>query len=726
MGQKLKKVLVTLADEKYLPMVKPLENGAKRIGEWDGDFVTINSKSEFWKPIKGNPSIHFYKIFLFHEYFKQWDWIFYCDLDVMFVGKIDLQLESRDPNFIYANDDDLTFGEQFKTIPPNLSFKKDKRAFQNCFNLFNSKIIDENYFEKLLDDLELFEEYTHPLNKEQGIFNNVFYGKWKDLGNEFVNRCPVLNEVDWDITKLKNGYHDENDYTDKTAVHFFQFFPPWDENNLRFHPLWIQAGYDNFQVNMSNGKHKYDHENGQTWQKYEIINGQPHGEWSIFFPTGQFSEQKFYSNGKKVGCWKTYHDNGKQWSEDTYKDDKREGISQKWRWDGVIEFSGHYKNDKKDGNWEYYYANGLLEHSGHYKNGNRHGEWKMWSGEDKLGSVETYVNGRLNGQYIKYNKNGTVIIKGNYKNDKKDGKWFDYDKNGHNYIEYNYKDGRLHGEKIHYYPNSDKPARMETYENGLIFKVTTYKENTNEILSEFNYLTHQKRMINYSEGSDIKQYEFNYVGDVKNGIYKRYSDDGTEVEVGQYENDEKVGKWITKFDDGNIHKKENYQNGALHGKYEEFHANGVKWKVGKYKNGSLDGLFLTYHDNGKLFSSVNYSESKMIGKFETFHLNGEKKSSIDYNNGIKHGLSIEWYVNGQIKKSKTFNNDELEGESEEWYSNGIKRSKGKMKKNKMNGFWTFRYHNGEKQMEGNFKNGSAVGTIKTYHDNGKVKGEVDV
>ena len=59
MGQKLKKVLVTLADEKYLPMVKPLENGAKRIGEWDGDFVTINSKSEFWKPIKGNPSIHF-------------------------------------------------------------------------------------------------------------------------------------------------------------------------------------------------------------------------------------------------------------------------------------------------------------------------------------------------------------------------------------------------------------------------------------------------------------------------------------------------------------------------------------------------------------------------------------------------------------------------------------------------------------------------------------------
>ena len=29
MEKKLKKVLVTLADEKYLPMVTPLENGAK-------------------------------------------------------------------------------------------------------------------------------------------------------------------------------------------------------------------------------------------------------------------------------------------------------------------------------------------------------------------------------------------------------------------------------------------------------------------------------------------------------------------------------------------------------------------------------------------------------------------------------------------------------------------------------------------------------------------------
>ena len=82
-----------------------------------------------------------------------------------------------------------------------------------------------------------------------------------------------------------------------------------------------------FQLDMSDGFHKYDHPNGKTWQKYQIINGQPHGKWSHFFVSGQVSEEKFYSDGKKVGCWKTYHENGKQWSEDTYKDDKKEGIS---------------------------------------------------------------------------------------------------------------------------------------------------------------------------------------------------------------------------------------------------------------------------------------------------------------------------------------------------------------------------------------------------------------
>ena len=234
----MKRVFVTLANKEFLPYVKPLEVCAKEVGKWDGDFVCITEDSEFVKKIPGNPTIHFYKMFLFHEYFNQWDWIFYCDLDVMFLNKIDLELESKDTDFIYANNDDLNFKEQFQPFPSELDSLSNKKAFQSCYLLFNKKFIDKDYFTKLYNDYFLYNEYTHPLAKDQSILNSVFVDKWKELGDRFVNRCPVLNEVNWDISKLENGYYDNTDYSDKIAVHFFNFFQPWSKHNLRFYPIW--------------------------------------------------------------------------------------------------------------------------------------------------------------------------------------------------------------------------------------------------------------------------------------------------------------------------------------------------------------------------------------------------------------------------------------------------------------------------------------------------------
>ena len=728
MGKKLKKVLVTLADKRYTPMVKPLENGAKKIGEWDGDFVTISSDSEFWRPLEGNPSIHFYKIFLFHEYFKQWDWVFYCDLDVMFTGKIELNLNDRDPNFIYANDDDLTFGQQFKTVPPTLRFREDEKAFQNCFNLFNSKLIDENYFEKLLKDLKLFKEYTHDLNKEQGIFNNVFFGKWRELGDKWVNRCPVLNEVDWDVTVLRNGYHDDTDYTNKTAVHFFQFFPPWDENNLRFYPLWKNNNSDGFQYDMSDGQYKYKHPNGELWTKYEIIRGQPHGEWLSYFSSGELMESKFFFDGKRVGCWKTWHENGKLWSEDNFEDSKQIGKSQRWRWDGIIQFSGHYKNNNKDGKWKFYYENGSVETTGNYIDGKRSGEWRRWLDDGQLYYVKNYKDGKLNGDYTQYNtdRDGIVGVRGSYKDDKKHGRWCEYNSEGNLTIEYQYENDVLHGDKIYYFEETEIPAKIETYENGLILKVKTLNKENGELTSEFNYLTHQRKMVEFHQDTNIKHYELNFVGDIKNGVYKRFGDDGIELVIGQYDNNKKVGEWISKFDDGSVREKENYKDGYLHGKYEKRHPNGVKWEVLNYKNGSLDGLCYTYHSNGQLISTINYEESEIIGEVKTFHPNGEKKSVGKYVDGRKDGLWKEWYANKQIKSSKTYEKNRLQGRFQEWFRGGAKRVLGVMKDGMMDDFFTFWYHNGNKQMEAKFKAGLVDGKVKIYHDNGKIKNEVEL
>ena len=94
------KVFVALANKKFIEHSKSLFYSAKVDGEWDGDFVlivpeedrdTFNEKEFtdrgveifFGKTLPGKPKPHYYKYYLWTEYFKKWDWIFYCDIDVL-------------------------------------------------------------------------------------------------------------------------------------------------------------------------------------------------------------------------------------------------------------------------------------------------------------------------------------------------------------------------------------------------------------------------------------------------------------------------------------------------------------------------------------------------------------------------------------------------------------------------------------------------------------------
>jgi len=46
-----------------------------------------------------------------------------------------------------------------------------------------------------------------------------------------------------------------------------------------------------FELDMSDGYHKYNHPNGQTWQKYTIVKGKPHGKWIYYHLNGKVSIQ---------------------------------------------------------------------------------------------------------------------------------------------------------------------------------------------------------------------------------------------------------------------------------------------------------------------------------------------------------------------------------------------------------------------------------------------------
>jgi lipopolysaccharide biosynthesis glycosyltransferase len=178
----------------------------------------------------------------------------------MFFDKIKFDLDNKQKDILYANIDGLSFIEHF-TGPeitlegwkPDLDEHKrleienikkqygDGKAFQTCFLLFNKYLIEQNYFEKLYNDY-LVNYCYHELARtkwwDQTMFNTVFYKKWESLGEEYINRNPVMDNIHWKFEELEDGYYDDTDYSDTIALHFFHLFQPWNKNNLRFYPIW--------------------------------------------------------------------------------------------------------------------------------------------------------------------------------------------------------------------------------------------------------------------------------------------------------------------------------------------------------------------------------------------------------------------------------------------------------------------------------------------------------
>ena len=271
----MKKVFVVLSDKNYLEHFKSLYYSAITIGKWDGDFVVIVPESDkeeinedefkgvkffYGETLKGEPRPHYYKYYLFDDYFKQWDWIFYCDLDVLFFNEIDLDLDNRKKDVVYANDCNYTplcyQFEHRKEQRENFNKKQIERyewmrenwmsvtSFQTCFILFHSDLIDE----KILDSLiELHEEWyvdldlvIHDLLEEQAIINVKFMDRWEELGDKWLNVYERANELDWDYEELIKSFYDDEDYTGNGTIaqHFYQFFQPWSLHNVRFYNVY--------------------------------------------------------------------------------------------------------------------------------------------------------------------------------------------------------------------------------------------------------------------------------------------------------------------------------------------------------------------------------------------------------------------------------------------------------------------------------------------------------
>jgi len=277
--------MVFLADESMFEKIPPLMMNAVNDGHWTGEFVVVcpedsdtsyldtRNIATYHPPPLSDTPIHFNKMFMFNKYFEQWDWLLYVDLDVWFTNRIDLRLDRKNKETLYANEDGLTFMGQFygadddamikgkykRELTPaqvdirikiNDDYTRDglypDKTFQTCFMLWNSSI-NRGAFKKLTNayfEYYVYWEMARAKHWEQMIFSLTFFDNWKPLGKQWV-QCDAMNVFDWNIEDMQKGYNDVENYQGKgiIGIHFTQFFPPWANFNKRFYKLWKKYHY---------------------------------------------------------------------------------------------------------------------------------------------------------------------------------------------------------------------------------------------------------------------------------------------------------------------------------------------------------------------------------------------------------------------------------------------------------------------------------------------------
>ena len=407
----------------------------------------------------------------------------------------------------------------------------------------------------------------------------------------------------------------------------------------------------------------------------------------------------------------------------------------------VIYYKGNFNKNKKEGEgYEIYYNNEFYK--GSFFNDLRHGNGILYNmnGEIKIKSLwelgksvnssfitEYYSNGCLeyrgeyngmhrNGKGVLGNKKGEIIFDGILEDGiKKEGKIFE-----NNFIVFQgiFKDG-YPSKGTFYHNNGIKLCSAEAFNcnnqvtnNKKILCLTgncdVYNINGNKIFSgdlilnlkpkeniDFNYNSIYCNSIEimdfngdinvywYTFGSGINYYE----NLVPSRIFKVNKDNL------KYDD-----KYISYWDNSNLHEEFNFLKGVLHGEQKTYDKDGILNKIVNYKYGLKNGNEIIFKENNLIVMQVLY-ENDIAKNLLIFYDNSNKK-----------------YYEGEVNKVN--NTLKYNGNGTLYYDNENNsiNYQGSFLNNKFNDNGILYYQNGNKAYEGNFINGKKNGTGTSYYE----------
>ncbi len=145
----------------------------------------------------------------------------------------------------------------------------------------------------------------------------------------------------------------------------------------------------------------------------------------------------------------------------------------------------------------------------------------------------------------------------------------------------------------------------------------------------------------YTSHKGMQPCKVNLIINVKDG--KRHGlsirkQDGEKIVEAMYENGQKNGKYIEKYNDNKKCIEATFKNGKLDGELVAYYGNGQKRSVANFKNNKLEGPCVAWYDNGQKAEEGDFVADKIV-KITSWKKNGEE---ITKKNVVPIKLSFSW------------------------------------------------------------------------------------
>jgi len=406
----------------------------------------------------------------------------------------------------------------------------------------------------------------------------------------------------------------------------------------------------------------------------EFRNGRKDGLFVEYFSNGKMKNERRYVYGVKSGVNNEWFENGSRKSEGMYIDGKKEGALIEYYENTNRKYSAEYFKDQLNGKSQNFYSNGELKNSTDFVNGQKNGKYTEWHENGKLRKELVFEKDKVSdGTIIEYDnlgfklmelecKSGVINSEYTYK-DSKQTEYYDYQL-GKKKSEGSLINGTKEGQWTEWFPSGQKSFEGSYKQGKRDGKGIAYSQdgsvNWDGEIKDGNF--HGKGILNE------KNIKYDGVWDMgkKNGDFVEIDNLMIKSE-GEYVFDKKEGLWTEFFLNGNKKKEARYNSGNLvNGEYSEWYDNGQKKEEKTYLNSQLNGKHTLWFQNGTVESSMIYLNGKVSdGNYFYFDsngnitkeinfMNGVKRSEYTYSGKLKNGYFVEYYADGSKKIEGTY------------------------------------------------------------------------